>query len=105
MSAPDPLRRGTGRGAIRAVEPREPDSTDAGDRRPLDVIRCTYRPTDADFYCWKFGVWYNLMDCNYRHHGQTYEGCVDCGQGRSNLRQNLGRFRAGRAERFGPERP
>ena len=92
MSATDPLsRRGTLRGAMRAVEPLSEDAPTRA-RRALEFIRCSFRPQGADFYCWKYGVWYNLMDCCYRHDKRTYEGCADCGQGRSNLKQNAGRY-------------
>jgi hypothetical protein len=77
---------------MRAVEPAESDARSGGERPAIENVRCTYRPSDADFYCWKFGVWYNLMDCCERHHDETYSGCADCGQGRSNLKQNIERF-------------
>jgi len=93
MSATDPLKRKMSiRGAMRAVEPLDEAGPDRS-RRPIEVIRCAYRPPNADFYCWKYGVWYNLMDCCYRHDERTYEGCADCGQGRSNLRQNIDQYR------------
>jgi hypothetical protein len=99
MNAGDPLGRAFGPRAVARAD-GEDDSGAETERRPaLEVIRCTFRPADADFYCWKFGVWYNLMDCCYRHDQRTYEGCVGCGQGRSNLRQNLERYRARRARR------
>jgi hypothetical protein len=82
-----------------ATAPAGGPGADLAKRRPLEVIRCSYRPQDADFYCWKFGVWYNLMDCCYRHDQRTYEGCVDCGQGHSNLRQNRERYRIHRPRR------
>ena len=89
MNGNPSVKRAIGsRGAIRAVEPAEGAARTDGGGKPPEVIRCTYRPADADFYCWKFGVWYNLMDCCDRHYDQTYDGCVDCGQGRSNLIQN-----------------
>ncbi|HZM71468.1 MAG TPA: hypothetical protein VFB95_14005 [Candidatus Cryosericum sp.] len=92
MSATDPLsRRGSLRGAMRAVEPLSESGPERA-RRAHEFIRCSYKPAGADFYCWKYGVWYNLMDCCYRHDYRTYEGCGDCGQGRSNLRQNLDRY-------------
>ena len=102
MNGNHSLKRAAGsRGAIRAVEPSEPAGDAArtdGGTRPPEVIRCTYRPPDADFYCWKFGVWYNLMDCCDRHYDQTYDGCVDCGQGRNNLRQNRTTYAERRAQ-------
>jgi hypothetical protein len=105
MSANVPLRKLGPRGVVRS--PGGNDDSGAGSDRPpaLEVIRCNYRPADADFYCWKFGVWYNVMDCCYRHDQRTYEGCTDCGQGAGNLRQNLDRYRArrpGRGSIWGP---
>ena len=94
MSATDPLKRRLNlRGAMRAVEPLG-EGRRVRPPRALEFIRCSFRPPGADFYCWKYGVWYNLMDCCYRHEERTYEGCADCGQGRSNLRQNIDRYRA-----------
>jgi hypothetical protein len=98
MNGDPSLKRAVGaRGAIRAVEPAGGEARTDGSR-PLETIRCTYRPPDADFYCWKFGVWYNLMDCCDRHYDRTYEGCVDCGQGRNNLRQNRTTYAERRAQ-------
>jgi hypothetical protein len=98
MSAADPLklRRGRLRGStLRGLAPREPGPPDGSDPRPsprATLLKCSYRPADADFFCWKYGVWYNLMDCCYRHARQTYTGCAGCGQGRSNLRENRREF-------------
>ncbi|HYV84531.1 MAG TPA: hypothetical protein VFB49_01335 [Patescibacteria group bacterium] len=103
MSANDPLRKPGPRGVVRS--PGGNDDSGSGRPPALEVIRCNYRPSDADFYCWKFGVWYNVMDCCYRHDQRTFEGCIDCGQGRGNLRQNLDRYRArrpGRGSIWGP---
>jgi hypothetical protein len=81
------------RGQLRTIEPVEPDGPDeAGRGRRRDVLKCTYRPPDANFFCWKYGVWYNLLDCCYRHFRQTYSGCAGCGQGASNLKVNKDRF-------------
>jgi hypothetical protein len=41
---------------------------------------------ETDFFCVKYQVWYPLEDCNYRVAHATYHGCVDCFQGRVNLR-------------------
>ena len=93
MSSSNIVHRGQGsRGAIRAVEPLQSDAPERpGD--PIESIRCAFRPAGADFYCWKYGVWYNLMDCCYRHEKRTFDGCADCGQGRGNLKQNIDRYR------------
>ena len=56
------------------------------------MLRCDYRPPNTEFYCWKYGVWYNLMDCCDRHVRRTFPGCAGCGQGESNLRQNRLRY-------------
>jgi hypothetical protein len=81
------------KGQLRTIEPVEPEGAEDSDRgRRRDVLKCTYRPPDANFFCWKYGVWYNLLDCCYRHFRRTYSGCEDCGQGASNLRANKDRF-------------
>ena len=97
MGAADPLKRAPGRRLrFRTVDPatappREGQPVDEVAR--IEFLRCNYRPADADFYCWKYGVWYNLMDCCYRHDRKTYPGCAGCGQGSNNLRQNRQRYR------------
>ena len=95
MSAADPLKRVPGqRQRFRTVESADPaaENGPSPSRRPAG-LKCTYRPPDADFYCWKYGVWYNVMDCCYRHDRRTYPGCADCGQGEMNLRQHQESFR------------
>ena len=44
------------------------------------------RTAEDEFFCEKYQVWYPLRDCNYRVMHATYHGCVDCFQGRVNLR-------------------
>ncbi len=97
MSATDPLKQSTGQRGLRAL----PGSGENGRHDPpagrQTILKCTYRPPDADFYCWKFGVWYNLGDCCYRHALRTFIGCADCGQGAGNLkarRQQINAYRA-----------
>ena len=51
------------------------------------AIQCGHRCADDDFFCAKYQVWYPLADCNIRVLHRTYQGCVDCFQGRVNLRQ------------------
>ena len=46
-----------------------------GTRGPLD-----------DFFCHKYQVWYQSVDCVYRQRNETYTGCVDCFQGHLNAR-------------------
>jgi hypothetical protein len=101
MSAIDPLQKDSRR-RFRAVEPF--DST-AMEERPAapdprtEDLKCSYRPAGADFFCWKYGVWYNLMDCCYRHERHTFSGCSDCGQGAGNLKVNRARYAAARSYR------
>lgn len=100
MSAVDPLRAAQERRRrLRAVTPAEgaanpPES--AADRGLPAVLKCAYRPSDANFFCWKYGVWYNVMDCCYRHNHRTYTGCSTCTQGAGNLRANQERYRTTR---------
>ena len=94
MSATNPLKKIPGQFGLRALRGngrRDPPS----DQNP--ILKCTYRPADADFYCWKFGVWYNLSDCCYRHAFRTFTGCADCGQGASNLKARRQQINAHRA--------
>ncbi len=85
------------RGQLRTIEPIESVETDDNGRlRRRDVLKSNYRPIDSDFFCWKYGVWYNLMDCCYRHFRKTYTGCAGCGQGANNLKVNRGRFLSSR---------
>ena len=95
MSAIDPLRGGQGAGRrIRAIEPiaRDPGEAAARPEPEDEFLKCSYRPPGADFFCWKYGVWYGLMDCCYRHERRTFSGCADCGQGASNLKVNRDRY-------------
>ena len=98
MSASEPARR---QGQLRTVDARDAragaGAPDAASR--AEMMKCSYRPADADFYCWKYGVWYNVMDCCYRHDQKTFEGCADCGQGERNLKVHWARYSALRLRR------
>ncbi|HET9480794.1 MAG TPA: hypothetical protein VFP98_03485 [Candidatus Polarisedimenticolia bacterium] len=39
-----------------------------------------------DFFCHKYQVWYRVEDCVYRGRNRTFAGCVNCFQGRLNMR-------------------
>lgn len=95
MSATLPARRGPRQ--LRTVEAHEAPAAEPHSR--ADAMKCSYRPADADFYCWKYGVWYNVMDCCYRHDRQTFEGCADCGQGARNIKVHRLRYAARRPRR------
>ncbi|MBI1951616.1 MAG: hypothetical protein HYS34_09675 [Acidobacteria bacterium] len=86
---------GSARGQLHTIVPMEPEGPEESRRsRRRILLKCNFRPADADFFCWKYGVWYNLLDCCYRHARKTYGGCASCGQGASNLKVNKGRFLA-----------
>ena len=88
-------RMGSARGQLHTIVPVEPEGPEeSGRSRRRLLLKCNFRPADADFFCWKYGVWYNLLDCCYRHARQTYAGCASCGQGANNLKVNKGRFLA-----------
>jgi hypothetical protein len=94
MSAADPLKSPLARRRIlRTVDPLA-EGEGAKPRRRHPGEKSTWRPPDANFFCWKYGVWYNLMDCCYRHDHRTYDGCDGCGQGAGNLKANRDRYLA-----------
>jgi hypothetical protein len=41
-----------------------------------------------DFFCLRFGVWYPSIDCAIRTRYRTCSGCLDCDQGRFNLKRH-----------------
>jgi hypothetical protein len=41
-----------------------------------------------DFFCVRFRVWYPSFDCAIRTQYRTYHGCVECDQGRFNLKRH-----------------
>jgi hypothetical protein len=84
---------GSARGQLHTIDPMEPEGPEeSGRSRRRMLLKCNFRPADADFFCWKYGVWYNLLDCCYRHARKTYTGCATCGQGTNNLKANQERF-------------
>jgi len=54
-------------------------------RIPEDMLKCSHRPPNADFYCWRYKVWYNTLDCAFRTKHRSFEGCARCSQGDFNL--------------------
>ena len=50
-------------------------------------MKRSYRAPEDDFFCQKYQVWYPMRDCNLRLLQRTFEGCVNCFQGRVNLRR------------------
>ena len=66
--------------------PLEPEKRSVREPVPEEMLKCSYHPPDADFYCWRFKLWYNSVDCAYRTKHHTFEGCSQCSQGDLNLR-------------------
>jgi hypothetical protein len=56
---------------------------------PEEMLKCSYRPPDADFYCWRFKIWYNSLDCAFRTRHRSFDGCASCNQGDFNLKSRL----------------
>lgn len=50
--------------------------------------RETPRETEDDFHCLRFNVQYPSLDCAYRTKFKTCGGCLNCDQGRFNLRRH-----------------
>ena len=54
------------------------------------------RSAEDDFYCLRFDVWYPSFDCAVRTRYNTCRACMNCDQGRFNLKRHaeaLGRIR------------
>jgi len=49
-----------------------------------------------DFYCLRFAVWYPSYDCAFRTRFRTSHGCLDCEQGRFNLKRHAEALRGAR---------
>ena len=46
------------------------------------------RDHEDDFFCLRFRVWYPSIDCAYRTKFKTCPGCLECEQGRFNLKRH-----------------
>jgi len=51
-------------------------------------MRCSYRGPGDDFFCLRYGVWYASFECAVRTRFRTCHGCLECDQGRFNLRRH-----------------
>ena len=49
---------------------------------------CSHRGPVDDFICLRFRVWYPSFDCAVRTRYRTCNGCLDCEQGRFNLKRH-----------------
>ena len=67
------------------------------DRRGADDDRGDPRrePGD-DFFCLRFRVWYPSVDCAFRTLHETCPGCLNCEQGRFNLKRHRAALLRGR---------
>ena len=48
-----------------------------------------HRGPEDDFFCLRYRVWYPSIDCAVRTKFKTCGGCLDCDQGRFNLKRHL----------------
>jgi len=48
----------------------------------------SHRDAEDDFVCLRYGVWYPSIDCAFRTKFRTSAGCLDCDQGRFNLKRH-----------------
>ena len=65
-------------GQLRALQWRGGDN--AAERAP--------REAEDDLFCLRFGVWNPSADCAYRTLYRTCPSCLDCEQGRFNLKRH-----------------
>lgn len=50
--------------------------------------RLARREAGDDFFCVRYQVWYPSFDCAIRTKHRTFDGCLDCEQGRFNLKRH-----------------
>lgn len=55
--------------------------------------RRAHRDVEDDFFCLRFQVWYPSKDCAIRTKFRTCGGCLDCDQGRFNLKRHAASLR------------
>jgi len=51
-------------------------------------LRCLYRTPEDDFFCLRYQLWYPSFDCAVRTRFQTANGCLECDQGRFNMKRH-----------------
>jgi hypothetical protein len=66
---------------------------DVIDARSESGQRQSPRDAEDDFYCLRYQVWYPSHDCAFRTHFRTSPGCLDCQQGRFNLKRHADSLR------------
>jgi hypothetical protein len=55
---------------------------------PLGPECSTHRGPEDDFFCLRYQVWYPSIDCAFRTRFKTAPGCLNCEQGRFNLKRH-----------------
>ena len=53
-----------------------------------EEVRQAGRTPGDDFFCLRYQVWYASLDCAVRTRYETSPGCLQCDQGRFNLRRH-----------------
>ena len=51
-------------------------------------MRCVHRGPADDFFCLRYQIWYPSPECAIRTKFKTSAGCLDCEQGRFNLKRH-----------------
>jgi hypothetical protein len=68
-----------------------------GHRGPAPAVTSrpgrTYREPEDDFFCLRYQVFYRSTDCAIRTKFKTSAGCLDCEQGRFNLKRHSSALR------------
>ena len=55
---------------------------------PTSRMRCMHRGPADDFFCLRYQIWYPSPECAIRTKFKTSQGCLDCEQGRFNLKRH-----------------
>lgn len=58
-----------------------------------ELAAASQRQPGDDFFCLRFGVWYPSYDCALRTKFKTCRGCLQCEQGRFNLKRHSASLR------------
>ncbi len=56
-------------------------------------MRLSHRDPEDDFFCLRYQVWYSSFDCALRTKFRTCPGCLNCEQGRFNLKRHTAALR------------
>jgi hypothetical protein len=56
-------------------------------------MHCVSRGPADDFFCLRYQIWYPSPECAIRTKFKTSPGCLDCEQGRFNLKRHAAALR------------